>query len=168
MTTDMRTQVQALYQELGPALLLYARSIVPDVSSAEDALHQVFLKLLSGEAAMPEDPRPYLYRSVRNAALNARRGEVRERARSAGLAETRREAMPMFTAPQGLDEARGALEEALSTLPDEQREVVVLRTWGEMTFDQVGDLLGIPPNTAASRHRYALEKLRERLARWAE
>ncbi len=160
MTTDMRTRVQALYQELGPALLLYARSIVPDVSSAEDALHQVFLKFLSGEVAMPEDPRPYLYRSVRNAALNARRGEVRERAR--------REAMPMFAAPAGLDEARGALEEALSTLPDEQREVVVLRTWGEMTFDQVGDLLGIPPNTAASRHRYALEKLRERLACWAE
>lgn len=159
MTSVAQAQVRRWYEELGPTLLLYARSLATDASAAEDALHQVFLRLLSGEVAMPDDARPYLFRAVRNAAVNLRRAEVREMARRAEA--------PRFEAPAELEEARIVLEDALESLPPEQREVVVLRTWGDMTFEEVGDLLGIPSNTAASRHRYALEKLRERMAAFA-
>ena len=48
----------------------------------------------------------------------------------------------------------------LEKLPPEQREVIVLKIWHEHTFEEIGDLLGISPNTAAGRYRYGLEKLR--------
>jgi RNA polymerase sigma-70 factor, ECF subfamily len=52
------------------------------------------------------------------------------------------------------------LRRALSELPDDQREVVVMHVWGELTFSEIAELLGVSSNTAASRYRYALAKLR--------
>ena len=52
---------------------------------------------------------------------------------------------------------------ALARLPEDQREVLALKTEGELTFEEIGLVLGIPANTAASRYRYALEKLRAAL-----
>lgn len=49
---------------------------------------------------------------------------------------------------------------ALATLPQPQREVIVLKIWHHYTFDEIGDLLEVSPNTAAGRYRYGLEKLR--------
>ena len=54
-----------------------------------------------------------------------------------------------------------ALATSLPSLPAEQREVVVLKIWGDLTFDQIGEQLEISPNTAASRWRYAMEALRK-------
>jgi RNA polymerase sigma-70 factor (ECF subfamily) len=56
------------------------------------------------------------------------------------------------------------IESALARLPEEQRAVLVLKTWGGLTFPQIAAALEIPANTAASRYRYAVEKLRELLA----
>ena len=53
------------------------------------------------------------------------------------------------------------LRRALQALPDDQRQVVVLHVWGELTFLQVAEVMGISANTAASRYRYALAKLRD-------
>lgn len=64
-----------------------------------------------------------------------------------------------------LKEQRVAIEDALRTLPDPQRQVLVMRIWGELTFAQVADALDISPNTAASRYRYALENVRRQ---WRE
>src|SRR6185295_19023224 len=72
-------ELRRLYAELGPALLAYARSITLDVPAAQDALHGVFLRLLDRPAAAIAEPRPYLFRAVRNEALNARRKSFRER-----------------------------------------------------------------------------------------
>ena len=55
-------------------------------------------------------------------------------------------------------------EAALRELPEEQREVLVMKIWGGLTFAQVGEALAISANTAGSRYRYALERLREALA----
>ena len=64
----------------------------------------------------------------------------------------------------GMEVVRLAVESALRELPDEQREIIVLRVWGQMTFEEVAAALDISPNTAASRYRYGLAKLKERLA----
>ena len=56
-----------------------------------------------------------------------------------------------------------AIEIALGCLPAEQREVLVLKIWGELTFEEIARQLGVPPNTAASRYRYALAALRREL-----
>jgi len=146
-------EVQDLYQRLGPALLAYAASMLGDRASAEDVLHQVFLKLL-GMERLPEDARPYLFKAMRNRALNAMRS---------GARLTSLEHQEWLIKPEGMMEAGLEVERALRELPPEQREVVVMRVWGEMTFEEVGAVLGIPASTAASRCRYALEKLRERL-----
>jgi RNA polymerase sigma-70 factor, ECF subfamily len=57
-------------------------------------------------------------------------------------------------------EAGLEIENAMRELPPEQREVVVMRIWGEMTIVEVAAVLEISENTAASRYRYALNKLR--------
>ena len=58
---------------------------------------------------------------------------------------------------------QAALESALAELPPEQREAVHLKAWGGFTFEEIASALGISPNTAASRYRYGLDKLRTRL-----
>jgi RNA polymerase sigma-70 factor (ECF subfamily) len=147
--------IEALYEELGPVLLAYARSIVRDAAEAEDALQQVFVKLMTArDDALPEEPRPYLFRAVRNTCLNRRRALGRQAAHG--------DTPATCVAPPGLNGLARDLEAALGALPDEQREVVVLRVWGEMTLDEAAAVLGIPANTVASRYRYALAKLRQR------
>ena len=56
---------------------------------------------------------------------------------------------------------RAALADALAELPAEQRAVVHLKFWEGLTFEQIAEALDIPLNTAASRYRYGLDKLRE-------
>lgn len=149
------THVEALrlYDEHGPALLAYACGLVRDPSVAEDLLHQVFLNLLRGRAAISGEPRPYLFRAVRNAALN----HIRGRSREVELAD----GGVWLESPDASKETSLALQSALSTLPEEQREVVVLHIWGELTFEEAAAVIGISPNTAASRYRYGLAKLKE-------
>jgi RNA polymerase sigma-70 factor, ECF subfamily len=147
--------VRLFYDRHGPALLAYACSFVADAAMAEDVVHQVFVKLLQGRTAMPDSPVAYLYRAVRNTALNARRNGVRD----APLDDAR----PWLVHRGGDREAALALQAALIELPDEQREVVVMRIWSGMTLDEVAAAAGVSLNTAASRYRYALRKLRERL-----
>lgn len=146
--------IERLYEELGAVLLAYARSIVQDVAEAEDALQHVFLKMITSGNALPNEPRPYLFRAVRNTCLNRQRSEARERAW--------RCEPPMFAAPPALEGLASDIEAALRELPEEQREVVVLRVWGEMTLAETAQVLSVPLNTVASRYRYAVAKLRQR------
>jgi RNA polymerase sigma-70 factor (ECF subfamily) len=75
------------------------------------------------------------------------------------------ESLELFAPAADPDEAafRHELAAALGELPEEQRSVVHLKLWEGRTFEQIANLLDIPAITAASRHRYALEKLRDRL-----
>jgi RNA polymerase sigma-70 factor (ECF subfamily) len=154
-------EVDQLYDRHGPALLAYACSFVSDVAAAEDVLHQVFLRLLQKDTVVPDIPLAYLYRCVRNAALNSRRSTRHEL--QPDLANPARNGVALFEHHGGKREAALALHAALFTLSEEQREVVVLRIWSGMTLEEVAALTGVPLNTAASRFRYALEKLRELL-----
>lgn len=143
-------EVQDLYRQYGPALLAYATNLLADRGAAEDVLHQVFLKLL-GMSRLPEDPRPYLFKAMRNRALNA----IRSKARLGPL-----DGQEWLVRPPGLADAAVEAESAIRELPPEQREVVVMRIWGEMTFAEIARILQVSENTAASRYRYALNKLR--------
>lgn len=145
--------IHALYQQHGPALLLYARSLIGR-THAEDAIQQVFMKLLERDE-LPEDPKPYLFRAVHNAALNLVRGEDNHVALNE--VENWFETSPTDVAHEI------TLRASLMDLPVEQREVLVLRIWGGLSFEEVASILNISPNTAASRYRYALRKLRSAL-----
>lgn len=147
--------VRRLYEQHGPALVAYACSFVTDAAAAEDVVHQVFLRLLSAEIRTPDVPVAYLYRAVRNAALNARRSVQRGVPLDSNSS--------VFERRDGNREAALALQQALAELPEEQREAVVMRVWSGMTLEEVAAATAAPLHTVASRYRYALEKLREKL-----
>jgi RNA polymerase sigma-70 factor (ECF subfamily) len=150
-----RDEVRALYERHGPVLLAYAVSLLRNRSASEDVLHQVFMKLLQRDLPINGQALHYLFRAIRNTALNYRRARLRE------------EELPidghLLESPPGLEAVGLALQTELADLPDEQREIVLLRVWGQMTFEEAATALDISPNTAASRYRYALVKLKERL-----
>jgi RNA polymerase sigma-70 factor (ECF subfamily) len=142
-------EIQSLYRQHGPALLLYACSILRHRHAAEDALHQVFMKLLE-QNTLPDEPKPYLFRAMHNAALNVLRNQDSE-------------IEPWFESPSTDPAMEVTLRNELLELPAEQQQVLVLHLWGGLSFEEIGNVLGIPANTAASRYRYALEKLRARM-----
>ena len=146
-------EIELLYRQHGAALVLFGASITGDRSRAQDAVHQVFLKLLeSGDLRRAGDKKAYLFGCVRNAVLNERRRQDRDQPL---------EDAAWFSPPNQDYAGEQNLRHALGGLPEDQREVVVLHVWGELTFSQIGDLLNISANTAASRYRYALGKLRD-------
>jgi RNA polymerase sigma-70 factor (ECF subfamily) len=147
--------VTGLYNQHARVMLAYAASLIPDRSASEDVLHQVFMKLMQGGVQITGSPIAYLYRAIRNAAFNYRRDRSREVALEADGC--------LIESPHGLQEAGLALEAALRELPAEQREVILLHVWGQMTFEEAAAALDISANTAASRYRYGLAKLKERL-----
>lgn len=152
-------EIESLYRQHGAALLLFASAITGERSRAQDALHHVFLKLIEdGNLRHALDKKAYLFACVRNAVLN----EAKIRNRHTPLdSDSARFTAAWFTSPDRDYAAERNLRHALSGIPDEQREVIVLHIWGELTFAQIADLLEISANTAASRYRYALAKLRE-------
>jgi len=145
-----KDRIRRLYEEHGRGLMAYACSFLNGFTAAEDVLHQVFERLLRGGIKLDDPPVPYLYRAVRNASLNYVRDRSRDRELDDGWLES----------PPGMEEAAVVLQSALRELPEEQREMIVLRVWGQMSFDEAGATLGISPKTAASRYRYGLLKLR--------
>lgn len=151
-------EIRLLYEQHGAALLLYTRSFAVDAAAGEDLVHEVFLKLLRGETAVPDMPLAYLYRAVRNAALNA----LRDRSDHAAWDDQ----ITWFQHREGKQEEELALQSALGELPEDQRATVIMRIWGGMTLEEIAEATAVPLSTAASRYRYALEKLRERLKPW--
>lgn len=156
--------VRSLYDRHGPALVAYACTFVGRFPDAEDVVHKIFLRLLRGDTIVPDAPLAYLYRAVRNASLNARRNGAREAPHDDSV-DARREC---FSRNGGDRESALALEKALSELPEEQRETVIMRIWSGMTLEEIAAAAGVPLSTVASRYRYALEKLRGRLGPYLE
>jgi RNA polymerase sigma-70 factor (ECF subfamily) len=101
----------------------------------------------------PEKPDHYCLRTFRNRALNYRRSLWRRVAREF-------ESHRWFEREPEECAAEREATAALTRLPPEQREVIVLKIWHEYTFEEIGELLEISPNTAAGRYRYGLQKLR--------
>lgn len=146
-----------LYDRHAPGMYQYLLATCGSEADAEDALQEVFLALvrLGRKVSRIDNLRSYLLVAARNqAASMARRRSVEGRG------------IERLGAPgqESLDETGGRawqVREALRELPAEHREVVVLKVWQGMTFLEIGKLLQISPNTAASRYRYAIGKLRE-------
>ncbi|MFO0898855.1 MAG: sigma-70 family RNA polymerase sigma factor [Pirellulales bacterium] len=146
----------------GPALVLFAGGWTACRADAEDAVQEAFVRFWRSRDRA-HDPLAYLYACVKRAALERLRGEARRKRREAAAAALESQE-PWFADPLEGQERRAAIEAALAQLPAEQREVLVLKLWGELTFAQIAEALGVPANTAASRYRYALARLRAQLA----
>lgn len=146
-----------IYDRFAPLMRAFARGIVGG-ERADDVVHDVLIAVAEHAERVAEaaDLTAYLMRMVRNRALDLlRRRSPPSRPIHDGDA---------WLAPDDHDgagdgERARTVAAALDALPPDQREVVVLKVWSDLTFVAIGEVLGIPANTAASRYRYALAKL---------
>lgn len=147
----------------GPKLLLCARQWTRSLADAEDVVQEAFVRYWRGQRSLGGEPQALLLTSIRRAAFDLARRDRRRTDREE-RAEAGAELVASFEPLAEADERRRAIEAALQRLPAEQREVLVLKIWGELTFDEIARQLDIPLNTAASRYRYALAALRRELS----
>lgn len=147
--------LRAFYVGNRQPLYTYAVSITKSREAAEDAIQVVFEKLLRG-ATLPADLRPYVFRSVRNAALDAwRRTKVRLDSlfETAAVLDAAKPEAPPASRPDDL-------ELLLQQLSADERETIVLKTYSGLTFQQIADMRDVPLPTVASWYRRGLEQLR--------
>jgi RNA polymerase sigma-70 factor (ECF subfamily) len=143
-----------LLDEHGAALVLYARQLC---DAPEDVVQEAFIRLMRQRPA-PDNVVGWLYRVVRNEALSAARRAGRRTCHEAAAA-TRRE--PWFKpAPDDALDAAAAVA-ALESLPIAEREVIVLRLWSALSFDEIAELTGTSTSTAHRRYEHGLKLLRE-------
>jgi RNA polymerase sigma-70 factor (ECF subfamily) len=155
-TRDNRAEViGAAYDRWAPGLYRYAVVLLGDPAAAADALHQVFAAWLRQPSGV-DDSEHYLRRAVRNECFSTLRRRRREPRGTGPILE------PIDRAAANTEQ-QVLVEEALRTLPAEQREVVHLKIFEGMTFQEIADASGESINTVASRYRYALDKLRAHL-----
>jgi RNA polymerase sigma-70 factor, ECF subfamily len=143
---------ECLYRAKASELILYGRALGLSHGEAEDVLQETFMALMQ-RPQPPELPEHYCLRSFRNRALNYRRNLWRRLTREF-------EAVRWFERAPAEHPAESALTRGLAALPRDQREVIVLKIWHKHTFQEIGELLDVSPNTAAGRYRYGLQKLR--------
>jgi RNA polymerase sigma-70 factor, ECF subfamily len=158
------TDIERLYDEHAQPLFAFLLNFTRDESDTRDLLQEIFVKLARDEKllANARDERAFLIGLAHNAAIDLmRRRGSRERTKENFAAET----ISIFAPANDPDEkvVRKELAVALGELPAEQRAVVHLKLWSELTFEEIAAALDISPNTAASRYRYGLDKLRDRL-----
>jgi RNA polymerase sigma-70 factor (ECF subfamily) len=146
---------QRLYETKAAELVLYGRALGLSHAEAEDVLQETFIALMQ-QVQPPQKLENYCVRSFRNRALNYRRSLWRRLTRE--LESTRWFERSSEESPTEREAMR-----CLAELPLEQREVIVLKIWHRRTFEEIGEVLDISPNTAAGRYRYGLQKLKVRL-----
>lgn len=153
----MYERLERIYREHRQGLFALALSITQSRESAEDAVHDAFVRLWRSNVQAQGDPVAYVFASVRNAAIDA----TRRRKSTAELPESLfagRRLDPAAEAEQ--TEQTELLRRAVDGLPEEQREVIVLRLYAGLSFRQMGETLNEPLQTVASRYRRALERVR--------
>jgi RNA polymerase sigma-70 factor (ECF subfamily) len=143
---------ERLYDGKAAELLLYGRALGLGESESEDVLQETFVALMKLQRA-PEKPEHYCVRAFRNRALNFKRGLWRRVAREL-------ESARWFEPAEVKNDLEEVAKRALARLPVEQREVIVLKIWHEMTYDEIAGTLELSPNTVAGRYRYGMEKLK--------
>ena len=151
-----------LYDRHSQSLYAFLLNLTRDENDTRDLLQDIFIKLVRDPELLDgvRDERSFLIRLAHNAAIDMmRRRGTRDKTREQFTAES----ISPFAPANEPDEQtfRNALADALTELPAEQRAVVHLKLWERLTFEEIAETLDIPPNTAASRYRYGLDKLRE-------
>ncbi len=154
--------LEQLYDEHAQALFAFLLSLTRNDADTRDLLQQLFVRIAQRPMlpARMREPRAFLLRLAHNLAIDlARRRSARRQRQEQWVSDT----VSIFAPTAEPDAAtyRDALSLALGELAPEQRAVVHLKLWEGLTFEQIADVLELSPNTAASRYRYGIDKLRQ-------
>ena len=153
---------------------------VRDTAQAEDVTQETFLRLVKGADAYERQAKftTWLYTIARNLCVDAsRRGKHRKVASLDAPLGDDDGASLLDLLPDGAAgvdrqaqsrELGLRLRQAIEALPDEQREIFLLREVADLQFNEIANVVGCPENTVKSRMRYALEKLREALEEYRD
>jgi RNA polymerase sigma-70 factor (ECF subfamily) len=157
-------ELERLYDAHAQALFAFVLNLTRSEPDTRDVLQEVFVKLATRPQMLDgvRDERGFLLRVAHNLAVSSmRRRDVQARKHEQFGAETESMFAPV---PDGDEQAfRNTVAAAMAELLPEQRAVMHLKIWEDMTFDAIAAALDIPANTAASRYRYAIDKLRHHL-----
>ena len=150
MSETFSEQIQRFYEAHRQELYTYAVSLTGRRDLAEDVVHMAFCNLLHRRRE-PRELRPYVFRCIRNAAVDELRRQERVLPRDS-----------IFTRVNGRGNAseRAAIEDALAGLNEDEREAIVLKVYDGMTFKEVAAARRVSVNTAASWYRRGIEKMR--------
>jgi RNA polymerase sigma-70 factor, ECF subfamily len=163
-TMPAEANLERLYDEHAQALFSFLLNLTRDPDDTRDVLQEVFTRVARQPSVMDgvRDERGFLLRLAHNAAIDLmRRHGTRTKYHEAFALE---QDSPFAPSADVDEEAfREQLAGALGELPPDQRAVLHLKLWEGLTFEQIAEALDIPPNTAASRYRYGIDKLRELL-----
>ena len=134
------------------ALLRHARSLIGDWRGSEDVVQEAFLRLAQSPPELPESVpsgtidasqralASWLHTVMRNLCMDALRSEKRRKRREEEVAS--REATPGGLCSVEESDTRAAVEKGLGRLPKEQREVLVLRLFGEQSYKEIASITG--------------------------
>jgi len=141
-----------------PKLLLFARQKARSESDAQDLVQEAIVECWRRNGVGPPSL-PLVFTTIHRRAIDFARREDRRANREQVVAVD--EVQAWFDTGVEDREFSRVIQRALAELPVEQREVITLKIWGELTFAEIGETLGIPANTAASRYRYGTSELRK-------
>ncbi len=172
--------MERLVQRHGSSVYAFVRRFLGSTPVADDVYQEVWLKVIRYADRFEGRSRfsTWLFQITRNVCMDHRRSSLRRKEgvsleRDGALSPEGGDGVPLRDqvadrAPAtddrvAGDEERAAIEHAIAQLPDEQREVLLLREKTELTFEEIAELAGLSPNTVKSRMRYALLNLRKAL-----
>lgn len=152
--------LEQLYDAHAAGLFHYLLGFTKSEPDAKDLLQEIFIKVATrnGTEAL-RDPKAFLFRMAHNLAIDwTRRRRSRTNADQRLAAE--RSNLHQIAGDPDREILATGFAAALAALPDEQRSVVELRLWEGLSFEEIAAAQAIPMNTAASRYRYGIDKLR--------
>ena len=151
-------QLGLWFEAYSRPLALYARQWLPN-GTAEDVVQDAFLRLMR-QRQVPNNVKAWLFTTVRHACISELRRDQRQRARH----RRRADQTPAWfeSRPDDRLDAQHA-QVLLQELPIEQREVVALRIWGQLTLQEIARIVGVSVSTVHHRYQNTLQTMRERM-----
>lgn len=154
----LKLELQNLYETCGQQMYACALAVTGNRESAEDAVHEAFCRCIRLKA-IPQNLKAYLFRSVRNAAVD----QLRKRRHEISISDDF-----MFEAVETVDEMdvdhfRQKVAAALNTLSNYERETIVQHLYADLTFREIADMIDRPLGTVTSWYRRGIDKLRRQL-----
>ena len=155
---DDPAAVEWIWNRYAGDLLAFLQAVLCSRHDAEDVLQTVFVNIVRKRHRLAQARRldAYIYKMARNEAA----GLIRRRQRAQSAKAEHESWLVASHSDDAQTDLAEQLQVALARLPEQQRVVIVLKTYRDKTFEEIAQILGVSRNTAASRYRYGTDKLR--------